>query len=76
MGIVLDPVYSGKAMYQFVQEMKMSPDTYRDSNIMFWHAGESLGMFEKVEALSSQLEKVSPVKRMDVYGKKRSYRTD
>ena len=75
-GIVLDPVYSGKAMYQFVQEMKMSPDTYRDSNIMFWHTGGSLGMFEKVEALSSQLEKVSPVKRMDVYGKKRSYRTD
>jgi len=67
-GIVLDPVYSGKALYQFMKEVHENPDRYRDSRVVFWHTGGSLGQYDKIEALASTLEVVSPVKRLDVYG--------
>mmetsp|Transcript_44528 Transcript_44528/g.49916 ORF Transcript_44528/g.49916 Transcript_44528/m.49916 type:complete len:454 (-) Transcript_44528:1020-2381(-) len=69
-GICLDPVYSGKALFQFIEEVKKDPESYRDSRIVFWHTGGSLGNFEKVEALSANLRSVSQVERMDVYGNK------
>lgn len=69
-GICLDPVYSGKALFQFIEEVKKNPESYRDSRIVFWHTGGSLGNFEKVEALSAKLRSVSQVERMDVYGNK------
>ncbi|MGK3735236.1 MAG: D-cysteine desulfhydrase [Bacillariaceae sp.] len=69
-GICLDPVYSGKALYQFMKDIEENPDSYRDSRIVFWHTGGSLGNFEKIEALRAKLRSVSPVKRLDVYGRK------
>ncbi len=37
-GIVLDPVYSGKALYHFVKhEVLVSPELYKDSSLLFWH---------------------------------------
>ncbi len=69
-GVVLDPVYSGKALFQFIREMKKNPEMYRNSRIVFWHTGGSLGAFEKIEALKAQLESISPVTRMDIYGRK------
>ena len=69
-GIVLDPVYSGKAMYQFMKEMQENPDSYRNSRIVFWHTGGSLGNYEKIESLTATLESISPVERMNVYGRK------
>lgn len=69
-GIVLDPVYSGKALYHFLTEVvENDPDTFRDRNILFWHTGGALGMYDKGDALLPTLDKVSPVKRLDVYGK-------
>eukprot|EP00534_Pseudo-nitzschia_fraudulenta_P010297 CAMPEP_0201227980 /NCGR_PEP_ID=MMETSP0851-20130426/195395_1 /ASSEMBLY_ACC=CAM_ASM_000631 /TAXON_ID=183588 /ORGANISM="Pseudo-nitzschia fraudulenta, Strain WWA7" /LENGTH=407 /DNA_ID=CAMNT_0047517767 /DNA_START=135 /DNA_END=1358 /DNA_ORIENTATION=- len=69
-GISLDPVYSGKALFQFMNAVKDDPQAYRNSRIMFWHTGGSLGNYEKIEALSGKLESVSPVERMNVYGRK------
>jgi len=69
-GISLDPVYSGKALFQFMNEVKGNPETYRNSRIVFWHTGGALGNYEKIESLSSTLQSVSPVERMDVYGAK------
>lgn len=42
-GIVLDPVYSGKALYQFVQQILETDEgeKYRGKNVLFWHTGES-----------------------------------
>jgi len=37
-GIVLDPVYSGKALYHFVMhELNDHPEMFQDSNVLFWH---------------------------------------
>jgi len=36
------------------------------------HTGGSLGAYEKISALAPKLNVMSPVKRLDVYGKKSS----
>lgn len=42
-GIVLDPVYSGKALYNFLTELFETDEgeKYRGKNILFWHTGVS-----------------------------------
>lgn len=40
-GVVLDPVYSGKAFHYFVtQVLCKDEDQYRDSTVLFWHTGK------------------------------------
>ena len=69
-GIALDPVYSGKALYYFLKEvLEDDPESYRDKSILFWHTGGSIGLYEKGEDLIERLKAVSPVKRLDAYGK-------
>jgi 1-aminocyclopropane-1-carboxylate deaminase/D-cysteine desulfhydrase-like pyridoxal-dependent ACC family enzyme len=43
-GIVLDPVYSGKALYNFLEEIFETDEVekYRGKNILFWHTGASI----------------------------------
>jgi len=70
-GVVLDPVYSGKALYHFF-ENELNGDhaeKYRGKNILFWHTGGSLGMFDKADDLLETMNRISPVQRLDVYGK-------
>jgi len=70
-GIVLDPVYSGKALYHFVTEvLGKDPESYRGSSILFWHTGGALGMYEKGNDLLGRLKHMSSVKRIDAYGTK------
>jgi D-cysteine desulfhydrase len=70
-GIALDPVYSGKALYHFVTKvLEDDSEAYRNSNILFWHTGGALGIYEKGVDLAERLNVVSPVKRIDIYGKK------
>jgi D-cysteine desulfhydrase len=65
-GIVLDPVYTGKALYHFVTHIV--DETFRDSTVLFWHTGGGLGMYDKGDDLI-----LSPLaKRLDVYGTKSS----
>lgn len=68
-GIALDPVYSGKALYHFVKHViENDAESYRNKNILFWHTGGALGIYEKGNDLLPRFSKVSPVKRIDVYG--------
>ena len=68
-GITLDPVYSGKALYHFVEHVLPSnPEAFRGKNVLFWHTGGALGMYDKGDDLP--LSVVSKVKRLDVYGNK------
>ena len=68
-GVALDPVYTGKALYHFVTHvLKSNPDKFQDSNILFWHTGGALGMYDKGESLT--LEHVSPVEALELYGSK------
>ncbi|CAJ1950698.1 unnamed protein product [Cylindrotheca closterium] len=66
-GIVLDPVYSGKALYQFVQEVLETDEgeKFRGKNVLFWHTGGALGLFEQAKTLNF----LSSAKRLDIYGK-------
>ena len=68
-GVVLDPVYSGKALYNFYLLVKEDPEAFRGQNIVFWHTGGALGMYDKVDALDPFLRDQSPCQRLDVYGK-------
>jgi len=71
-GIVLDPVYSGKALYQFMtQVVQENPADFQGKNVLFWHTGGALGLFEKVDSLSESIASISPCERLDVYGKGR-----
>ena len=69
-GIVLDPVYSGKALYHFINHvLEEDIESFRGKNILFWHTGGALGLYEKASSLTQTLESIAPVRRLDVYGK-------
>ena len=70
-GIALDPVYSGKALFHFLnQVVEDDPESYRDTNILFWHTGGAIGLYEKGDDLLERLSRESPTKRIDAYGTK------
>jgi D-cysteine desulfhydrase len=68
-GIVLDPVYTGKALYNFFRDLESNPQQYCNQNILFWHTGGALGLFDKSNDLTDSLRVHSPCQRLDVYGK-------
>jgi hypothetical protein len=69
-GIVLDPVYSGKAMYHFMTHvLEGDPDSFKDKNLLFVHTGGALGLYEQGPSLLPTMSQISPVKRLDLYGK-------
>ncbi len=65
-GIVLDPVYTGKALYHFFADvLEGDPEAYRDKKILFWHTGGGIGLYEKGDALLKRLSIASHVIRID-----------
>ena len=69
-GIVLDPVYSGKAMYHFMTHvLEDDPDSFKDQNLLFVHTGGALGLYEQGRTLYPTMTQISPVRRLDLYGK-------
>ncbi len=46
-GLVLDPVYSGKAMLAWLRDVRANPARWSGRNVLFVHTGGLLGMFEK-----------------------------
>lgn len=70
-GVVLDPVYSGKSLYNFVFDVMQGAhsESFKGSNVIFIHTGGSLGMYDKCDAVMRRIAEQSPVKRLDVYGK-------
>ena len=71
-GIVLDPVYSGKALYRFWRDViQQDNESFRNKTILFWHTGGALGLFDKCDELRSKtsMQHNSPCQRLDIYGK-------
>lgn len=65
-GIVLDPVYTGKALYYFLTTvLEEDPEVYRDTNILFWHTGGSIGLYDKGDDLLERMSQSSHVIRID-----------
>lgn len=53
-GILLDPVYSGKALSHFVSVVNSRPDLFKKGQkVLFLHTGGQLGLYEKSTQLSS-----------------------
>ncbi|KAL6595070.1 hypothetical protein ACP70R_048173 [Stipagrostis hirtigluma subsp. patula] len=52
-GIVLDPVSSGKAALRMLKDMAGNPDRWNGRKILFIHTGGLLGLYDKVDQLSS-----------------------
>lgn len=77
-GIVLDPVYTGKALYNFFQYIQQQqkqisatqPNLNENptQNILFWHTGGGLGLFDKCHDIFDTLVEHSPCQKLDLYG--------
>ncbi|GAV89531.1 PALP domain-containing protein, partial [Cephalotus follicularis] len=62
-GVVLDPVYSGKAAFRMMKDMSENPSKWEGRKILFIHTGGLLGLYDKVDQMSSL---VGNWQRMDV----------
>ncbi|KAJ9546059.1 hypothetical protein OSB04_025766 [Centaurea solstitialis] len=62
-GVILDPVYSGKAAYGMMKDMAQNPAKWENRKILFIHTGGLLGLFDKAEELASS---VKGWRRMDI----------
>ncbi len=64
-GVILDPVYSGKAVYQMVQQMQAEPDAWR-GKVLFVHTGGLLGTYDKTAQLQPLVEALGKAHRLQV----------
>ncbi|KAF8014581.1 hypothetical protein BT93_H0414 [Corymbia citriodora subsp. variegata] len=62
-GVVLDPVYSGKAAYGMLRDMAENPTEWEGRRVLFVHTGGLLGLYDKVDQMAST---VGNWQRMDV----------
>lgn len=74
-GVILDPVYSGKAAFGLLKDMAEHPDKWEGRRILFIHTGGLLGVFDKTNQLTPlvgkwrQMELHQSVPRTDGIGK-------
>ena len=54
-GILLDPVYTGKAAFGLITELQKSPDRFQGNRILFLHTGGLFGLFPKANELDAIL---------------------
>ena len=50
-GVLLDPVYSGKAVHAMLSEIHRDPAAWTGRRVLFWHTGGAMGMYDKVDQL-------------------------
>ncbi|KAL4457486.1 hypothetical protein ABPG75_012351 [Micractinium tetrahymenae] len=55
-GIILDPVYTGKALHGLVSEMRANPGAWAGRKVLFVHTGGLLGMYDKAAQLAPLVE--------------------
>ena len=65
-GVVLDPVYSGKAVHGLLQDMKAQPAEWEGARVLFIHTGGLLGMYEKSAQLQPLVEQQEGVHKLDM----------
>ena len=58
-GVVLDHVYTGKALYQFCEEARKEPERWRGKRILFWHTGGLLGLYATAPQLGELMPKAA-----------------
>ena len=55
-GVILDPVYSGKAACGLLRKMREAPDSFRGRDVLFWHTGGLFGIFDKAAELDALMD--------------------
>nr|GME16277.1 putative D-cysteine desulfhydrase 1, mitochondrial [Ipomoea batatas] len=63
-GVILDPVYSGKAAYGMMKDMAENPKKWEGRKILFIHTGGLLGLYDKSEQMASL---VGNWRKMDIH---------
>lgn len=56
-GVILDPVYSGKAAYGMMKDMSENPRKWEGRKILFIHTGGLLGLYDKADEIGSLMGK-------------------
>ncbi|XP_019068125.1 D-cysteine desulfhydrase isoform X1 [Solanum lycopersicum] len=56
-GVILDPVYSGKAAYGMMKDMGENPTKWEGRKILFIHTGGLLGLYDKADEIGSLMGK-------------------
>lgn len=54
-GVVVDPVYSGKALGACLRLMREEPAAFAGRDVLFWHTGGIFGVFDKAQELAPLL---------------------
>ncbi len=67
-GVLLDPVYTGKAVHGMLQEMAANPKAWEGKKVLFVHTGGLFGMYDKVGQLQGVVEKMGGSHRLQVGG--------
>lgn len=50
-GVVLDPVYSAKAVHGLIRLIQSQPEQWEGRKVLFIHTGGLLGVYDKAEQL-------------------------
>ena len=64
-GVLLDHVYTGKALHFFCKAVRADPEAFRGSRILFWHTGGLFGLYSKSTPLKALLPQEA-VQRLEV----------
>ncbi|PIA63947.1 hypothetical protein AQUCO_00201338v1 [Aquilegia coerulea] len=62
-GVVLDPVYSGKAAFRMLKDMSANPAKWEGRKVLFIHTGGLLGLYDKSEQIAPT---IGNWRRMDI----------
>lgn len=54
-GVVLDPVYSGKAALGMLKDMAQNPAKWEGKKVLFIHTGGLLGLYDKTDQISGMV---------------------
>eukprot|EP00249_Psilotum_nudum_P015835 c25543_g1_i1 orf=406-1788(-) len=56
-GVILDPVYSGKALFGMFNDMRNNPEEWTGRKVLFIHTGGLLCLYDKVQQLQPLMGK-------------------
>jgi hypothetical protein len=54
--------------FQYMQHQQHENARLKNSNILFWHTGGGLGLFDKCNDIENTMIQHSPCEKLDVYG--------
>ncbi|KAL6784351.1 hypothetical protein ACKKBG_A05805 [Auxenochlorella protothecoides x Auxenochlorella symbiontica] len=67
-GIILDPVYTGKALHGWLADVAADPAAWAQRRVLFVHTGGLLGMYDKAEQLQGPVQALQRAHRLHVQG--------